>query len=230
MIKKNLEQVEKTIEEACASSGRKREDVTLVAVSKTNPVDRIQEAYDLGIRDFGENRVKEMLGKEPQLPGDIRWHLIGHLQTNKVKTVLDKTVLIHAIDSMKLSDTIDFEAKRKGIVVKGLLEVNVAREESKFGFFPEELLPLLDRLRQYRNLKICGLMTVAPMVENAEENRPVFRQLRELSIDIKSKNVDNVSMNLLSMGMTGDYRVAIEEGATLIRVGTGIFGKREIGD
>ena len=162
MMKENLELVEANIREACAAAGRDRSEVTLIAVSKTNPAERIREAYDLGVRDFGENKVKEMLGKEPQLPEDIRWHLIGHLQTNKVKSVIDKTVLIHSIDSIKLSDTIDFEARKKGIQVDGLLEVNVAGEESKFGFLPEELLPLLERLRQYRNLKIRGLMTVAP--------------------------------------------------------------------
>ena len=230
MIKENLASVEARIQEACARSGRSRQDVTLIAVSKTNPVPRIQEAYDLGIRDFGENRVKELLGKEPQLPDDIRWHLIGHLQTNKVKSVLDRTVLIHSVDSIKLSDTIDFEARKKGITVDGLLEVNVAEVESKFGFLPEELFPLLDRLRQYRNLRIRGLMTVAPIVSDPEENRDIFRRLCQLSIDIKSKNIDNVSMSVLSMGMTGDYTVAIEEGATMIRVGTGIFGKREIGE
>ena len=230
MIRENLASVEAQIQAACRKAGRNREDVTLIAVSKTNPVQRIREAYDLGIRDFGENKVKEMLGKEPQLPEDIRWHLIGHLQTNKVKSVLEHTVLIHSIDSIKLSDTIDFEARKKGIVAEGLLEVNVAEEESKFGFLPEELFPLLDRLKQYRNLKIRGLMTVAPIVADPEENRDVFRRLCKLSIDIKSKNIDNVSMGVLSMGMTGDYSVAIEEGATMIRVGTGIFGKREIGE
>ncbi len=230
MIKDRIEATENVIEEACRKAGRRRDEVTLIAVSKTNPVERIREAYDCGLRDFGENKVKEMLGKEPQLPEDIRWHLIGHLQTNKVKTVLEKTVLIHSIDSMKLSDVIDFEARKKRIVVEGLLEVNVAGEESKFGFLPEELFPLLSRLSQYRNLKIRGLMTVAPIVADAEENRSVFRRLRDLSIDIKSKNADNVGMSVLSMGMTGDYRVAVEEGATLIRVGTGIFGAREIGE
>lgn len=230
MIRDRIEAAEKVIQEACSKAGRKREEVTLIAVSKTNPVERIREAYDCGLRDFGENKVKEMLGKEPQLPEDIRWHLIGHLQTNKVKTVLEKTVLIHSIDSMKLSDAIDFEARKKQIIVEGLLEVNVAGEESKFGFLPEELFPLLSRLSQYRNLRIRGLMTVAPMVGDAEENRGVFRRLRDLSIDIKSKNTDNVDMSVLSMGMTGDYRVAVEEGATLVRVGTGIFGTREIGE
>ena len=153
MLRDNLFQIQERIRQACIRSARDPEDVTLIAVSKTNPVQRIKEAYDLGIRDFGENKVKEMLGKEPQLPEDIRWHLIGHLQTNKVKSVLEHTVLIHSIDSIKLSDTIDFEARKKGIVAEGLLEVNVAEEDSKFGFLPEELFPLLDRLKQY---KTCG--------------------------------------------------------------------------
>ena len=230
MMREQLENVQQKIREAAMRAGRNPEDVTLVAVSKTNPVERIKEAYDLGVRDFGENKVKEMLQKEPQLPEDIRWHLIGHLQTNKVRNVLGKTVLIHSLDSLKLLDTVDFEARKKGIIAEGLLEVNVAGEESKFGFLPEELEALFPRLSQYRNLKIKGLMTVAPIVEDPEENRPVFHRLCQLSIDIKSKNIDNVSMNVLSMGMTGDYQTAVEEGATIVRVGTGIFGKREIGE
>lgn len=230
MIGENLKRVEENIRKACEKAGRAREEVGLIAVSKTNPPERIREAYELGLRDFGENRVKELLGKQPQLPPDLRWHLIGHLQTNKVRPVIDRTVLIHSIDSVKLSDTVDFEAKKKGIKVNGLLEVNISGEESKFGFRPEEIPALLSRLQQYKNLKIKGLMTVAPPVRDAEENRGVFRSLKQLSIDIQSKCTDNVSMNVLSMGMTGDYCVAIEEGATLIRVGTGIFGSRKIGE
>ena len=230
MLKDNLELVRSTVAAAAERSGRRAEDVTIVAVSKTKSAELIKEAYDLGVRDFGENKVKEMLNKEPVLPEDIRWHLIGHLQTNKVKSILGKTVLIHAIDSLKLSDTIDFEARKKNMRAEGLLEINVAKEESKYGFFPEEIPEVLERLKQYRNLRIRGLMTVAPMVEDPEENRAVFRRLRELSIDIKSKNIDNVTMNVLSMGMTGDYSVAVEEGATLVRVGTGIFGAREVAE
>jgi len=230
MVRENLNQVESAVRETLENCGRKREDVTLIAVSKTKPVEMVREAYDCGIRDFGENKVKEMLNKEPQLPGDIRWHMIGHLQTNKVKSVLGKTVLIHSIDTLKLCDTIDFEARKAKLNVRGLLEVNVTGEETKFGFSPEELIPLLERLKQYRNLKICGLMTVAPNVTDPEENRPVFQRLSQLSIDIKCKKVDNVTMDILSMGMTGDYRIALQEGATCIRVGTGIFGAREIGE
>jgi len=226
MLSQNLREVESNIKSACERVGRARERVTLIAVSKTQPVSAIEEAYALGIRDFGENKVKEMLGKEPQLPADIRWHLIGHLQTNKVKSVLSNTVLIHSLDSLKLLDAVDFEAMKQKITVEGLLEVNVAEEESKFGFHPSELWELLNRLRQYKNLRIRGLMTVAPFTTNAENNREIFRKLKEISIDTKWNTLDNISMDILSMGMTGDYSVAIEEGATMVRVGTGLFGAR----
>ena len=224
MLSQNLREVESNINTACERVGRARESVTLIAVSKTQPVSAIEEAYALGIRDFGEN--KEMLGKEPQLPADIRWHLIGHLQTNKVKSVLSNTVLIHSLDSLKLLDAVDFEAMKQKITVEGLLEVNVAEEESKFGFHPSELWELLTRLRQYKNLKIRGLMTVAPFTTNPEDNREIFRKMKEISIDTKWNTLDNISMDILSMGMTGDYSVAIEEGATMVRVGTGLFGAR----
>lgn len=226
MLSQNLREVESNINTACEQVGRARESVTLIAVSKTQPVSAIEEAYALGIRDFGENKVKEMLGKEPQLPADIRWHLIGHLQTNKVKSVLSNTVLIHSLDSLKLLDAVDFEAMKQKITVEGLLEVNVAEEESKFGFHPSELWELLTRLRQYKNLKIRGLMTVAPFTTNPEDNREIFRKMKEISIDTKWNTLDNISMDILSMGMTGDYSVAIEEGATMVRVGTGLFGAR----
>ena len=226
MLSQNLREVESNIKSACERVGRARESVTLIAVSKTQPVSAIEEAYALGIRDFGENKVKEMLGKEPQLPADIRWHLIGHLQTNKVKSVLSNTGLIHSLDSLKLLDAVDFEAMKQKITVEGLLEVNVAEEESKFGFHPSELWELLNRLRQYKNLRIRGLMTVAPFTTNAENNREIFRKLKEISIDTKWNTLDNISMDILSMGMTGDYSVAIEEGATMVRVGTGLFGAR----
>ena len=226
MLSQNLREVESNIKSACERVGRARESVTLLAVSKTQPVSAIEEAYALGIRDFGENKVKEMLGKEPQLPADIRWHLIGHLQTNKVKSVLSNTVLIHSLDSLKLLDAVDFEAMKQKITVEGLLEVNVAEEESKFGFHPSELWELLTRLRQYKNLKIRGLMTVAPFTTNPEDNREIFRKMKEISIDTKWNTLDNISMDILSMGMTGDYSVAIEEGATMVRVGTGLFGAR----
>ncbi len=229
MIKDNLDIVKNNIISACERSGRDATDVTLIAVSKTKPASDILEAYNLGIRDFGENKVKELLKKKKELPEDIRWHMIGHLQTNKVKQILGETVLIHSIDSIKLSDTIEYEASKKNQYVDGLLEINVANEESKYGFLIDEIPKLCERLKQYKYLRIKGLMTVAPDVSNPEENRPVFQKLSQLSVDIAAKKIHNVSMCFLSMGMTGDYEVAVEEGAKYIRVGTGIFGARDYG-
>ena len=226
MIKENLASVEAQILEACQKAGRRREDVTLIAVSKTNPVQRIKEAYDLGVRDFGENKVKEMLGKEPQLPEDIRWHLIGHLQTNKVKSVLEHTVLIHSIDSIKLSDTIDFEARKKGIIAEGLLEVNVAEEESKFGFDLNEINERVFEISEIDDISIQGPMCVAPICDDEKVLRHIFSNMYRSYLDIASKKINNVNMNVLSMGMSGDYCQAILEGANLVRVGSAIFGSR----
>ena len=227
MLASNLQEVERKIMEACDKAGRAREDITLIAVSKTKPVPMLQEIYDLGVRDFGENKVQELTDKEPQLPADLRWHMIGHLQRNKVKQVIDKAVLIHSVDSVRLAKAIEAEAAKKDIVVQILLEVNVAEEDSKFGLKVDEVLPAIEEIATMPHVRIKGLMTIAPFVENPEENRTVFAQLQKLSVDIAEKNIDNVSVDILSMGMTNDYQVAIEEGATMIRVGTGIFGERE---
>ncbi len=227
MLATNLQEVERKIMEACKKAGRAREDITLIAVSKTKPVPMLQEIYDLGVRDFGENKVQELTDKEPQLPADLRWHMIGHLQRNKVKQVIDKAVLIHSVDSVRLAKAIEAEAAKKEIVVQILLEVNVAEEDSKFGLKLDEVLPAVEEIATMPHVRIKGLMTIAPFVENPEENRTVFAQLQKLSVDIAKKNIDNVSVDILSMGMTNDYQVAIEEGATMIRVGTGIFGERE---
>lgn len=226
MLQDNLIQVEHNIEEACRRAGRDRSEVTLIAVSKTKPVETLQEAYDLGVRVFGENKVQEMADKYEVLPKDIRWHLIGHLQRNKVKYIIDKAVLIHSVDSLRLAQTIEKEAKKHNLTAHILIEVNVAREESKFGIFPEDLEALVDEIAKLPHIQVDGLMTIAPFVPDPEENRPVFRELRKLSVDISAKKVDNVNMSVLSMGMTNDYQVAIEEGATMVRVGTGIFGAR----
>ncbi len=222
----NLEQVEHESQEACRRSKRDRSEVTLIAVSKTKPVETLQEAYDLGVRVFGENKVQEMADKYEALPDDIQWHLIGHLQRNKVKYIIDKAVLIHSVDSLRLAETIEKEAQKRDITAHILLEVNVAKEESKFGVFPEDLEELVDQIAKLPHIQVDGLMTIAPFVADPEENRPVFRELRKLSVDITKKKVDNVTMSVLSMGMTNDYQVAIEEGATMVRVGTGIFGAR----
>lgn len=226
MIKEQLNEVRKQMEEACLRSGRSPKDVTLIAVSKTKPLSMLLEAYEAGARDFGENKVQEILEKQPQMPPDARFHMIGHLQRNKVRQVIGRTVLIHSVDSLRLAEQIEAEAARQNLHVDILLEVNVAREESKFGFYLEEVEEALKKISQYSHITVKGLMTIAPFVENPEENRDIFKKLYQLFIDIKSKNIDNVTMSVLSMGMTGDYQVAVEEGSTMIRVGTGIFGAR----
>ena len=227
MLKENLEQVEQNIERACKKAGRARSEVTLIAVSKTKPVEMIQEIYDAGCRDFGENKVQELCEKIEQLPNDIKWHMIGHLQRNKVKYIIDNHVsLIHSVDSYRLAEEINIQAKKKNVIVPILVEVNIAMEESKFGISPEDAIALVEQTAELKNVKIEGLMTIAPYVVDAEENRLYFRKIKQLSVDIGNKNIDNVSMKILSMGMTGDYMVAIEEGATMVRVGTGIFGER----
>ena len=227
MITENLEQVRKNIEEACRAVNRDPGEVTLISVSKTKPVSMLQEAYDAGSRDFGENKVQEIMDKYPQLPSDIRWHMIGHLQRNKVKYIVDKVALIHSVDSLRLAETIENEAAKHNVTVPILIEVNVAQEESKFGLKTEEVLSLVESVAALPHINIKGLMTIAPYVEDPEENRWIFRQLKKLSVDIAAKNINNVNMSVLSMGMTGDYQVAVQEGATMVRVGTGIFGERD---
>ena len=226
MLKNQLEEVEKQIQKACDRSGRSREEVTLIDVSKTKPIAMLQEAYDLGVRTFGENKVQELTEKYGALPKDIHWHMIGHLQTNKVKYIIDKVDLIHSVDSLKLAETIEKEAAKKNCIANILIEVNVAEEESKFGLQIDEVIPFIEKISTFSHVRVRGLMTIAPFVENAEENRSIFANLHKLSVDITEKNIDNVNVNILSMGMTNDYQVAIEEGATMIRVGTGIFGVR----
>ena len=211
MITENLEQVRKNIDEACRMAGRDPKEVTLIAVSKTKPVSMLKEAYDAGARCFGENKVQEIMDKHPQLPEDIQWHMIGHLQRNKVKYIVDKVSMIHSVDSLRLAQTIEQEAAKHNVCVPVLLEVNVAQEESKFGLKMDEVLPLIDTIADFPHIKVQGLMTIAPYVENAEDNRDFFRQLKKLSVDIEAKNINNVSMSVLSMGMTGDYQVAVQE-------------------
>lgn len=226
MLKDQLQEVEKRIQVACDRAGRKREEVTLIAVSKTKPVETLQEAYDLGVRIFGENKVQELTAKYEALPKDIHWHMIGHLQTNKVKYIIDKAELIHSVDSLKLAETIEKEAAKHDLIADILVEVNVAEEESKFGMKMEEVIPFVEKVSAFPHVRVRGLMTIAPFVEDPEENRSIFADLHKLYIDIKKKNHDNDTVSVLSMGMTNDYEVAIEEGATMVRVGTGIFGAR----
>ena len=226
MICENLKEVEAKIEAACKRAGRDRSEVTLIAVSKTKPVEMLEEAYGIGIREFGENKVQEMMDKYEVMPKDIHWHMIGHLQRNKVKYLMGKAALIHSVDSLRLAEEISAQSVKHEVTTDILIEVNIAGEETKFGTDREEAIALVEAAAKLPNIHICGLMTIAPFVENSEDNRKYFQQIRQLSVDIKEKNIDNVDMRILSMGMTGDYEVAIEEGATIVRVGTGIFGER----
>ncbi|MDO4734957.1 MAG: YggS family pyridoxal phosphate-dependent enzyme [Lachnospiraceae bacterium] len=226
MIAENIKNVETRIQKACERVGRKREEVTLICVTKTMPVEDLREAYDAGQRSFGENRVQEINDKFPQLPEDIQWHMIGHLQTNKVKYLMDKVVMIHSVDSVHLAKAISKEAVKAGRVMDILIEINAAGEESKFGLDYDNVLAMVKEIAPLPGIHINGLMTVAPYTDDPETNRVFFRNLRELAVDIDRQSIDNVSMTVLSMGMTGDFEVAIEEGATHIRVGTAIFGQR----
>ncbi len=224
MIGENIRQVIREIE-ALSKDERKGEE-RLIAVTKTQPIASLIEAYEAGIRDFGENKVQEIMDKYEALPKDVRWHMIGHLQRNKVKYIIDKVVMIHSVDSVRLAEEIDLRAGQRGIKMPVLIEVNIALEESKFGVLPKDCEDLVRSISSLKNIMVKGLMTVAPYVENAEENRVYFKAMKQLSVDIMNKNIDNVSMSILSMGMTGDYRVALEEGADYVRIGTGIFGQR----
>ena len=226
MLKENLINVENNIMKACEKAGRNRSEVTLIAVSKTKPVEMLQEVYDQGIRYFGENKVQEMCDKMKVMPKDINWNMIGHLQTNKVKYIVGKTSLIHSVDSLKLAEEIQKQAIKNNVVVDILVEVNIANEETKFGISKEETIQMVKEIAKLDHIRIKGLMTIAPFVENPEDNRLYFREIKQLSVDINNQNIDNVCMDILSMGMTGDYMVAIEEGSTMVRVGTGIFGER----
>ncbi len=226
MLKENLQSVEENIKKACEKAGRKREDVTLIAVSKTKPVEMLQEIYDQNIRNFGENKVQEMCDKMEVLPKDIKWHMIGHLQTNKIKYIIGKTELIHSVDSLHLAQEISKQAVKHDVQTDILIEINIANEQTKFGIDAGDTIQLVRKIAALPNIHIKGLMTIAPFVENPEDNRLYFRRIHQLSVDITKENIDNVNMDILSMGMTGDYMVAIEEGATMVRVGTGIFGER----
>lgn len=227
MVMENLKTVEANIARACERSGRNRADVTLIAVSKTKPVELMEEAMAAGMRTFGENKVQEIIKKQPYFPDDVDWHMIGHLQRNKVRQIAGKVAMIHSVDSLRLAEQIQKEYEAIGKTVPILIEVNIAREETKFGLMPEETEAVIREAAKMGNIEVRGLMTIAPYVEDPQENRVHFCNLRKLLVDINSKNIDNVNMTELSMGMTGDYEIAIEEGATFVRVGTGIFGSRQ---
>lgn len=226
MIQNNLLSVQENIKKACKRVGRNADEVTLIAVSKTKPLSMLEEAYDAGMREFGENKPQEMRDKAKLWNVPVHWHMIGSLQTNKIKYVVGTACMIHSVDSLTLAAAIEKEAEKKNLVMDILLEVNMAEEESKHGFSVVEIYPVISEISKMQHLSLRGLMTVAPYTENAEENRIYFRKMKELLVDINNKNIDNISMDVLSMGMSSDYEVAIEEGATMVRVGTGIFGER----
>ncbi len=225
-ISLNLDIVREKISNAAVKADHKPEDMTLIAVSKTKPVSMLMEAYEYGCRDFGENKVQEILEKFDSMPKDCRFHMIGHLQRNKVKYIIDKVVMIHSVDSLRLAEEISKEALKNQVEMDILIEVNVAKEDTKFGIYCDEVIDLVREISVLPGIHIKGLMTIAPYVDNPEENRVHFAKLRQLAVDIMRENIDNVKVDVLSMGMTGDYEVAIEEGATHVRVGTGIFGGR----
>lgn len=230
-IAENINQINGRIESVCTKNGRDISSVKLIAVSKMNPAQAVREAYDAGQRMFGENKVQELEEKLPKLPEDIEWHLIGHLQTNKVKKAValikqGSLKMIHSVDSLKLAECISKEACLQNCTAEILLEVNIAAEESKYGFLPDKVSEAAVEISGLKGIRIRGLMCVAPFTENPETNRFHFAKMKELSVDIASQNIDNVSMDVLSMGMTGDFEIAVEEGATLVRVGTAIFGAR----
>lgn len=227
MINENIQKVKETIAAACHRAGREESEVTLIAVSKTKPLSMIEEAYAAGMREFGENKPQELRDKAKEFQSPVHWHMIGSLQSNKIKYVVGTAYLIHSVDSMELAAAIEKEAAKKNQTMDILLEVNVAEESSKHGFSMEEVEAAVRQVAGYSHLRLRGLMTVAPYTENAEENRIYFRKMKELLVDINAKNIDNIPMDILSMGMTSDYEVAIEEGATMVRVGTGIFGERD---
>lgn len=227
MIKENLEIVEENIQKACKKAGRDRSEVTLIAVSKTKPVSDIRQAMDCGITVFGENKVQEIRDKTAEIKEPLSWHMIGHLQANKVKYLPGVACMIHSVDNDKLAAEIEKQAAKHDLVMDVLIEVNMAKEDTKFGITPEETIDFVKRISAYEHLNIRGLMTIAPYTDDPESNREYFKGLRLLKDEINSLNIPGVKMDTLSMGMSGDYMVAIEEGATLVRVGTGIFGERD---
>ena len=225
-LKQNLDAVIKKINNAAIKSQRTPEDITLIAVTKTYPVEVINEAIDLGVTDIGENKVQEIIEKY-QYTKPVRWHLIGHLQTNKVKYIIDKVYMIHSVDSIKLMDEIDKQAKKHNLIMNILIQVNISGEETKFGISPAELDAMLEHAEGLSNVKVCGLMTIMPKVDNPISNRLHFVNIKQIYIDISRKKYNNICMRHLSMGMSGDYEAAIEEGSNMVRIGSAIFGERK---
>lgn len=226
-ISENIERIEKNIQNAIDTSSREREEVLLLAVTKTQPIEAMEEVFNQGLIYFGENKVQEFNQKYDEFSERVKWHFIGHLQTNKVKNIIGKVELIHSVDSLRLAEEINKQSNKKNCITNILIEVNVALEESKFGISVNNLESFLHEIGELEHINVKGLMTVAPFVENPENNREIFRKMKGLLVDNNNKNIHNICMTELSMGMSNDYKVAIEEGATIVRIGTDIFGKRE---
>ena len=227
-IKDNIDEIVKRIEDTCKKAGRNPNDITLIAVSKTVESPKVREALEAGIDNLGENRVQDLIKKYEDLKDTgIKWHMIGHLQKNKVKYIIDKTVLIHSVDSLSLAEEIDKRAKNKGLVANVLIELNIGEEESKFGIKEENVYDFIKSLEDFENIRVLGLMTVAPFCENPEDVRWVFKKMKDIYDKISTMNLKNAEMKYLSMGMTNDFEIAIEEGSNMIRIGTAIFGARK---
>jgi pyridoxal phosphate enzyme (YggS family) len=227
-IRENIDDIVKKIEVACKKVGRNPNDITLIAVSKTVESPKVREAVAAGVDNLGENRVQELVKKYEDLKDiDIKWHMIGHLQKNKVKYIIDKTVLIHSVESLSLAEEIDKRAKKAGIVANVLIELNIGEEESKFGIKEENVYDFVKSMEEFENIKVSGLMTVAPFCENPEDVRWVFKKMKDIYDKISAMNLKNAEMKYLSMGMTNDFEIAIEEGSNMIRIGTAIFGARK---
>ncbi len=225
-VKDNLMLIEQNIDKALQRSGRTKDKVDIIAVTKTVGIEQITEAIDAGLDKIGENRVQEFLKKYDNIDREVEYHMIGHLQSNKVKYIIDKVSLIHSLDRISLAKELDKRAKRNNLTVNVLIQVNIAEEKSKYGLKVDQVIPFIEDISQYENIRVKGLMTIAPFVEDPEEVRWVFRDLRRLGETIGNKDYKNVEMEILSMGMTNDYEIAIEEGSNMVRIGTGLFGKR----
>ncbi len=226
MISENIERVKEKINESARKAGRSPDEVKLILVSKTVSVDKVQEAYEAGAKQFGENKVQELIKKKPLLPQDIQWHFIGHLQTNKVKDIAGQAVLIHSLDSMHLAKEIEKNSGKRNIISEVLFEVNISGEQSKFGFKPEELEDKVGEITRFAHIKSKGLMTIGPQTEDLGLIRSSFRKLTTLRDRMKQIYPD-LCWDEISMGMSDDYPIAVEEGATMLRIGRAVFGERE---
>ncbi len=227
-IRENIDHIMKRVEASCKKIGRDPNDITVLAVTKTVESDKAKKAFEVGINNLGENRIQELVKKYEELEGlDVKWHMIGHLQKNKVKYIIDKNILIHSVESLGLAEEINKRAKKYNLTKDVLIELNIGEEENKFGIKEENVYDFLINMEQFENIRVLGLMTVAPFCDNPEDVRWVFKTMRNIYTKISTMNLKNTEMKYLSMGMTNDFEVAIEEGSNIIRIGTAIFGARK---